>query len=231
MKLLNKAIFMTLILVALPSWANQPLTYDRVSFSVSASEEVENDTLVVQMFAQREGSNTAKLAQEVNQLMTEAMTQARTVPAVKAQTGEYNTSPIYRDRTITGWRVRQGLSLESRDVTALSKLIADLQQQLAVGRINYILSPALKRQIDEQLTTEAIAQFNRRAALISKNMAGSGYRLVSMNINTSGNQPRMRAMAESAAIGSFKPATPTLEAGTQTVVLRIDGTIELDIVR
>ncbi len=231
MKLLSKAITITLILVVLPTWANQPLTYDRVSFSVSVSDEVENDTLVVQMYAQRESSNAGEPAQEVNRLITQAMTQARAVPSVKAQTGEYSTSPIYRDRTITGWRVRQGLSLESGDATALSKLIGELQQLLVIGRISYTLSPTLKRQIDEQLTTAAIARFNRRAALINKEMGGSGYRLVSMNINNGGNQSRMHTMVGSAASESFKSAPPTLEAGTQRVALRIDGTIELDIVR
>ncbi len=232
MRLLSKVVVTMLLLAVPPTWANQPLSYDRVSFSVSASDEVENDTLVVQMYAQREGNTAGEPAQEVNRLITQAMSQARTVPAVKAQTREYSTSPIYSNRAITGWRVRQGISLESRDTTALSKLTGELQKLLAIGRISYTLSPALKQQTDEQLTAGAIAQFNMRAELINKEMGASGYRLVAMNIITGGNQPMMRAMAESDGIQSFKSATPpTLEAGTQRVEVRIDGTIELNIIR
>ncbi|MCP3663506.1 MAG: SIMPL domain-containing protein [Gammaproteobacteria bacterium] len=232
MRLLSNVVTVLFLLAVPPLWANEPLTYDRVSFSVSASDEVENDTLVVQMYAQREGGNAGELAQEVNRLVAQAMTQAKTVPAVKAQTREYSTSPIYRERAITGWRVRQGISLESQDAAALSKLIGALQERLVIGRIGYTLSPALKEQMDEQLTARAIAQFNWRAALISREMGGSGYHLVAMNINTSGNQPRIRAMAMADESRALKSATPpTLEAGTQRVEVRIDGTIELNMVR
>ena len=55
--------------------------------------------------------------------------------------------------------------------------------------------------------------------------AQPGYRLVEMNINTTGHTPRppqVRAMAM-----ETQSAAPVLEAGTQRVEVRINGTIEL----
>lgn len=202
-----------------------PPSYDRVSLSASAAQEVENDTLVAVMYAQREGNDATRLARDVNKQVAQAVDRAKTIPAVKVQTLEYSTSPVYRKQTLSGWRVRQSIRLESRDAAALSQLIGDLQEQLGVSSITYTVSPELRRQVEDGLIAEAIAAFNDRAAMIAEQMKRGGYRLVEMNINTSGYQPRpmpMRAMALEAAADA-----PTLEAGTRQIEVRITGSIEL----
>ena len=206
--------------------AEQPApTYDRVSLSASADQEVNNDTLVAVMYAQREGTDATRLASDVNRLIAAAVEQAKQLPQVQVQTLEYNTSPVYRKQTLEGWRVRQSIRLESRDAAVLSQLIGDLQTNLGVSSISYTISPELRRTVEDKLIAEAIAGFNARAAMIGKEMQRSGYRLVSMDIKSSGYQPGpvpIRAMAMEA-----KTAAPTLEAGSRRVEVRIDGTIEL----
>lgn len=206
--------------------AETPLTYDRINLSVSAGESVENDILKAVLFAQQEGNDAARLAREVNRDISRAVKQAKGVAGVKVQTLEYSTSPIYRNQSITGWRVRQSIRLESRDAASLSKLIGTLQEHLGVSNISYALSPEGRKTIEDKLIARAISRFKQRAALISNEMEQSGYRLVQMNINGSGISPRpvqMRAMAM-----ELKGApSPTLEAGSQRVVVNINGTIEL----
>ncbi len=197
--------------------AETPLTYDRINLSVSAGESVENDILKAVLFAQQEGNDAARLAREVNRDISRAVKQAKGVAGVKVQTLEYSTSPIYRN---------QSIRLESRDAASLSKLIGSLQEHLGVSNISYALSPEGRKTIEDKLIARAISRFKQRAALISNEMEQSGYRLVQMNINGSGISPRpvqMRAMAM-----ALKGApSPTLEAGSQRVVVNINGTIEL----
>lgn len=206
--------------------AEAPLTYDRINLSVSAGESVENDILKAVLFAQQEGNDAARLAREVNRNISRAVEQAKGVTGVKVQTLDYSTSPIYRKQSITGWRVRQSIRLESRDAASLSKLIGSLQEHLGVSNITYALSPEGRKAIEDKLIANAISRFKQRAELISNEMEQSGYRMVQMNINSDRITPRpvqMRAMTM-----EMKGApSPTLEAGSQRVVVNINGTIEL----
>ncbi|MCW8902447.1 SIMPL domain-containing protein, partial [Sedimenticola sp.] len=142
----------------------------------------------------------------------------------KVQTLDYQTSPVYRNNTLSGWRVRQTIRLESQDVALISQLMGKLQEGLSIGSISYAVSPEQRQQVEERLISQAIQLFRARAALISKEMGHSEYRLVQMNISSSGAAPGpypVRAMALRAE------SAPTLEAGSQRLEVQINGTIEL----
>lgn len=204
---------------------DQTLTYDRINLSVSASDEVENDTLVAMLFAQKEGNDAARLAKEVNGDVAWALKLAEEATGIKAQTLDYQTNPIYRNQTLTGWRVRQSLRLESRDAAALSELIGTLQKRLEVGHIGYSVSEERRKQAEDRLIAEALAAFSQRAALIAGQLQRPGYRLVQMDINTGADIYRPQ-LARAAAM-EMSGAAPPLEVGTQAVRITVSGTIEL----
>lgn len=199
-------------------------TYDRIHLAVSAGEEIDNDTLSATLFAQHEGNDPAELGTRVNQAIRQAVETAKKEPGVKVQTLDYQTSPVYRNNTLSGWRVRQTIRLESQDVALISQLMGKLQEGLSIGSISYAVSPEQRQQVEERLISQAIQLFRARAALISKEMGHSEYRLVQMNISSSGAAPGpypVRAMALRAE------SAPTLEAGSQRLEVQINGTIEL----
>lgn len=216
--------------------AAEPLRYDQISLSAQASKSIDNDTLVATLYTQQEGENAEALAQTVNRLMGDAVKHAKTVKEVKVQTLDYSTQPIYGKGSfngaskLTGWRIRQSIRLESKNAPALSRLIADLQETLAVSNIGYTVSPERRRSAQDGIIRTAIANFNARAALISKEMKRGGYRVVNMSVNTTGYNPmpyqlRSAPMLEGRAKIS---AAPAMEAGTQQIQVNVTGTIELD---
>lgn len=201
------------------------MTYERVNLSVSAEQQVDNDTLVAVMSAQQEGNDPSRLAKEVNQRIQQAVGRAKENPDIRVQTLGYQTSPVYRKEALAGWRVRQSIRLESQESAALSKLIGELQQELGVDSISYAISPERRKQSEDLLISEAIARFKQRAQMVSSEIGHPGYRLVEMNVNTTGHSPRplqVRAMAMEA-----QASAPTFEAGSQRVEVKIHGTIEL----
>ena len=205
-----------------------PLTYDRISLSASSGQEVENDTLVAVMHVQLEGNDAEKLARIVNKQISAAVAKAKANPAVKVQTLEYSTQPIYRKQSHSGWRVRQSIRLESGEATVLSQLIGELQQQLGLSSIHYTISPELRSQVENRLIKQAITAFNARAAMVSEAMQRDGYRLVEMNINTSGNGPEPVPMPVRAMAMEGKGKAPRLEAGSRRIQVHIGGSIELN---
>ncbi len=225
---LKSFFFVFIILFSGSVLAEQPLTYDRISLTVSAGREVENDTLVSVMYAQEEGSNPSRLSNEVNRVIGKAVALAKRNPDIKVQTLEYSTTPVYRKQTLSGWRVRQSIRLESRNGAALSEMIGELQSSLAVGSISYAISPQRLKSTEDSLISEAIAAFRARAEMMATEMGQKGYRLVQMNVNTPGHPVQPRQMRGVAMAMRAEAAPPTLEAGSRRVEVNINATIELN---
>lgn len=222
-----------LLLLTTTVFAEETVRYDRISLSVEAGEDVDNDTLVAVLYAQQEGSDAEQISQQVNRDITEAVAQAKQVEGVRVQTLDYSTQPIYGKGSfsgapkLAGWRVRQSIKLESSDAPVLSRLIGDLQQTLAVSNINYTVSPEQRKASQDRMIASAIASFKQRAELISAEMGRSGYQLIDMSINTSDYMPRPYQVRALSMESKMADAPPTLEAGTQRIQVTINGSIEL----
>jgi len=204
---------------------NKP-TYNHINLSISATDEIENDTLVAQLYVQKEGQIASQLAEQTNQTIEWAIQQAKQIPTITVQTLDYHTSPIYRKRSQDGWRVKQSLRLTSQDSVAISQLIGKLQQRLMVENIRYKVSHKKRITAENKLITQAISAFKARAKLISKTWEHTNYRLVKMDIRTSGRavQPMFRAQA---SMEMDTLTAPALETGKQTIQVTASGTIEL----
>ncbi|HPE58857.1 MAG TPA: SIMPL domain-containing protein [Thiolinea sp.] len=209
--------------------AEDTLPYDRVSFVVSAEKAVENDELTATLFAEQSGQDTAAMAGVVNEAISWAMEQAKKQDAVESRTLAYTTSPVYRDGKVDGWQVRQSIELKSRDSEVLSGLLGVLQENLRIQGIEYSVSTDVRRGVEEELITEALAAFKRRAAQVQANMERGEYRVVNLSINTpndgGGFQPRMMAMVADA--GPRPVPAPTLDSGKQTLTVTVSAEIEL----
>ena len=79
-----------------------PITYDRVTLSVNAEKQVDNDTVVAQLFSEREGEQTSQLASEINENIAWALERVKNVAAVSAQTTGYHSQPVYQKQKIIG---------------------------------------------------------------------------------------------------------------------------------
>lgn len=220
---------LALLLAASPALAHDTEPrYNRASFSVSATADVENDTLVAVLAAQRDGSSARQLAGEVNEVMAWALAKAKAAAGIKVQTLDYQTSPIYQKNTVTGWRVSQSLRLEGQDTAAVSELVGVLQERLNLQHVGYEVSPQRRKETEDRLIGEAIGAFEARAKRVADGLKRRGYRLVQMNVDSGGLPaplPRYRAMPS--AMAEVAAAPPAIEAGTQTITVGVSGEIEL----
>jgi predicted secreted protein len=213
--------------VAGPALAQEPVgIYDHVDLSVSAEQTIENDVLVATVFAEVENNDQADAARQVNESIQWAIERARRVDDVELQTEQYHTRPVYANgRRIVGWVARQSLRLESRDAAALSALLGQLQEQVAIGSVDYNLSKEARDAAEEALIAEGLARFNQRATWVASELGRDGFRIVRINIGSSGGGP-VPFYRESLAVADA--SAPPLEAGVQTVSVSINGTVELD---
>jgi predicted secreted protein len=206
-----------------------PQSYDRVNFQVSAVEEVANDTLVVVMYSERSGQKPSTIADEVNRNISWAVDLAKKRDSIKVQTLHYRQDPLYNNQSISGWRVRQSIRLESTEAESLGALVGELQSRLAVASLNYTVSPTLRDKVERRLIAEALNRFKSRGEQITTELGRTGYRIINIDVVTPDQSfapvyMRAAAMMEDAAV-----AAPSIEAGVQTVSVQVSGTIELNI--
>ena len=189
-------------------------TYDRINFRVTASRDVNNDTLVAVMYHERSGQKPASMADEVNRTIAWAVDLAGKTSGIKVQTLQYRQEPIYRNQSISGWKVRQSIRLESEDVAALSELVGELQSRLSVSSLRYTISAEVRRKVEDELITQALDRFKRRGKLIAGELGRPGYRIVKIDVSTSGGSPtpvRVRAVSAMAESSSVTAITEVAE--------------------
>lgn len=217
-------------LASLPAVAADELHYNQISLRAEVSQEVARDLMIVTLYTEAQNTDSAKLAAEVSTTMNKALAQAKQVKDITLRQGSRNSYPIYdaKGQKITGWRERSELRLESTDFAALSKLTGELLTDLKMGGMDFAIATPTRKASEDTLLKEAVTAFKARAQLATDALGGKGYKIVNMNLNSSGfPQPYMRAPMMKAASMDGAPVTPEVEAGTSQVTMTADGAIEV----
>jgi predicted secreted protein len=210
--------------------AEDPPPMRRVDFAVQASREVANDWVRAVVGVTDEDEDAAKLADRVNLAMAWALERARAKPGISAKSGGYSTLPVQDPRKGERrfWRASQDLRLEGADPRAMSELLGELQSRVQLRSIEFTVSPAQRRKLEDELIDEALAAFLARAERVRERLAGRGYQIVQISINTSGGSPPVPMLRATMAMESSNVAPPALEAGTSELVTNVSGSIQLE---
>lgn len=215
---------------ALPAVADEP-RYNQVSLRSEVSLEVSHDRMQVTLYTEAQDSDPARLAKKVTETLNGALNRARQVKEVTLHQGTRRSYPIYEEKghKIRAWRERAELRLESADFTALSQLTGELLQTLNMGGMNFSISDEVRKRHEDELLREAVKSFGARARLTSEALGGTGYRLVNLNLHSSGfPQPALyRAPAKMAMEAASDAIAPQVEAGTTRISIQADGVIEV----
>lgn len=220
---------LSLLLLCGSAAAEENDHYDRINLSVSAGQEVDNDTLIAVLSARQEGEDLAALSDTVNRTIRQAVKQSKQVSGVEVRTLAYQTRPRYQKQRLIGWQVSQSIQLQSRDIEVLSRLLGKLQSDLALDSMSYSVSPPQRDTVEQDLIKQAIERFKQRADNVTRQLGRQKYRLVSMNIHTGGEPPRPMVMRGMAVMQESRVSAPEVEPGTQTLRVTLDATIELEV--
>ena len=209
---------------------NESLNYNIVNVQAEATHEVSNDQMHAVLYIEKSHKQPAELASQINQLMSQAIATARKYPQVKVETGSQTTYPIYDNdsRKLKEWRGRAEVRVQSTDFKAASQLVSELQQNFQTQSINFSVSDAQRKKVENELMIEASKNFQQRAELLSQSWNKSGYNLVNLNLNTINFYPQpvmMRgAMAKFADVEAAP--VPDVAAGESKITVNANGTVQ-----
>lgn len=223
-------IALLLGLLSLQNWAhaeNEP--YNRVDFQVEAAREVANDLLVAGMSIEVQDKQPARVAQQINSALNDALKKAAAFSNVKVTSGGQNTYPVYgKNNQVDAWRGHAEIRLESRDFKAAGELIMLLQSTLQLNGLNFVLAPDTRTQSESELIAEAIKAFQQRAVTIRTAFGAHSYKTVRFSIN--GGMPPVYAKAAMRAAPMAMDAAipqPEFSGGDTRMTMQVSGTIEL----
>ena len=223
---MKKMIMLCLLVWATGVWADTDLHYNQVHLQSQQSESVSNDTMHVTLGTHAEQRDPASLARKINEDMEWALSKAKQVKGVKVSTGSYQTWPITNKKVTTGWRGQQSLELESKDTGSLARLAGELQDRLQIKSMNFTVSDDKRMAVENRLIEAALNAFKDRARIVGDNLKADGYRIVDINIGTSGHAPPVRHMPRM-AMAMEANNTVAVEGGESDIRVTVDGTIEL----
>jgi len=209
---------------------NEQLNYNVVNVQAEAARQVSNDEMHAVLYIEKSNKQPSELASQITQLMNQAMALAKKYPQVKVETGSQTTYPIYDNdsRKLKEWRGRAEIQIESTDFKAASQLIGELQQNFQTQSINFNVSDAQRKKVENELMVEASKNFQQRAQMLSQAWSKSGYNLVNLNLNTSGQYPQPVMMRANMANFSGAEAADAQDvaAGESKITVNANGTIQ-----
>lgn len=206
--------------------ADQQTEFNIVNLRAEQARDVANDVMVVSMQGTAQKNSSSEAAHSVNEIMGWAEDIISADQRIKHRTLNYQTRPIYQNKTITGWSASQQLRLQSHDIEALTKMAGTLQQQLQLVSMSFEVSPERRAEELETLIVEALEAFHAKAELVARTLKAKDFRLVNVAIDENGRPMPYRGVVQAEAM-SVRSAAPTIEAGDSKIQVSVGGSIQL----
>src|SRR5271168_2449246 len=186
--------------------ADQQMTV--LHLSQTAERGVLRDLLRIELRVEETGADPLTIQSAINRRMAAALDRAHHVQGVQVETGSYGVSEERPQSGPSRWRGSQSLILRSKAADAALKLAGALQSDgLLMSSMAYEASPEIVRGAEEDLTAEALAALDRRAASIADRMHLNLLRYRDLHVGNAetGGRPVPRFAAAAMAVPVAEP--------------------------
>ncbi|MET0982460.1 MAG: SIMPL domain-containing protein [Telluria sp.] len=217
---------------------------------VPANGEVRhaNDQATVTFAVEEFDKDKVAAAARVNRKMKEGTEIVRRAdPNAELKTQGYFTYPVYPEPPVQplpasrmpvkpvpiGWRVGQYLEVKTTNLAELPKTAAAAQKVLSINSINFGLSPATEKLLDDRRIAATYRNLNERIASIARAMGRQPGEAVldTVDFEGSGNyapqaEMRMVQVSSSRMKASDEMPEPSFEPGETTLQMRLVGKVK-----
>lgn len=238
------ALITALLLAMNGALAQSPVSTAGTLLVLPAMGEVThaNDQARVAFVAEEFDADKAAAADRVNRRMKEGTEIVRkSDPSARLTTRAYTTHAVYSEPrpgeknakpVQTGWRVIQTLEAKTTNLAALPATAAAAQKVLQINGINFDLTPATERRLDDARLAAAYQNLGERIASVARAMGREPSDAVlesieydrSANINAYTGE-LLHITGTRAASPSSEVAGPRFEPGESTLRSRVVGKI------
>lgn len=170
------------ILIAASATAQSLLPGSGTQVIIPASAEVrqENDQAHLTLMIEEQDKDKSLAASRVNLKMKQGIEVVRSIdPQARLKSRGYYTYPVYpdepppkgqRNRQVIGWRIGQYLDVTTTALAVLPKTVAAAQRTLSLNGLNFSLSDAAARRLDDKRIAATYADLLARIGSIARAM-------------------------------------------------------------
>ena len=232
----KKLALLAILGLAAPAIAEE-LHYNLVEFSESAGVRVPNDTMSVTLRVVESGASREAVSNKVTKRVNAVLARAKGNQAFEVESGSRSVYPEYDEKRvgIKGWTDSADILVKSTDFVALSKLVADSQQDAMLGNVSFSVSPKKYAAAVDEASEQALRSFRTRAQKVSRTLGFANYKIVRVELHQSFENGEEGVMAEAMpAMGMMRRAKAMdaavpmdLNAGVRTVRQTIRGSVQM----
>jgi predicted secreted protein len=189
----------------------------------TAERTVMRDLLRIELKVEEAGADARSVQTAINRRMVAALDRAHQVQGVRVETGSYNVGEERPQNGPARWRGTQSVILTGKDADSMLRLAGALQSDgLSTASLAYEISPETVRSAEEDLTAEALAALDHRAAAIAADMrlAVTRYRDLRVGNAETGGRPMPR-------LATMAMAAPVAEPGEAVIRVTIEAELVL----
>lgn len=204
-------------------------TGNKVYFSISESQKIDNDILIITLKASAQARSASMVMEKVNRKMQMAIVSLKKYPDIEVQTSQYRVHPIYnKGETIRHWNGGQSLIVTLDAQSKQLKVLTNLQEHLAYQSMHFKISAEKKQKSVQQLTLTALKTFQQQAKLIANAFGSAHYQLLETRINPPLPQTNpQHATFSNRMVMAESMTAPAIESGQSILTVNISGVLLL----
>ncbi|MCT8548471.1 SIMPL domain-containing protein [Glaesserella parasuis] len=212
----------------------EPNTFDTNStfqFSTQVSREVDKDLMKAEVYSRMSGKNLNELKKQVSAHLNQVIELAKQDKSIELSADGISNYPEYDNKgKVTGWFAEGRLQLKSKNFEAMAKVLENLGEDVAIGQIHFSVSPEKLASLEDEMTLDIIAQFQRKAEVIQKGLNAKRYIISNVQLETpNGQEHYNRPVAlRSASYAKEADMDIPLEAGKATISAFASGQVKFE---
>jgi predicted secreted protein len=194
--------------------------------SQTAERKVTRDLLRVELRAEETGTDPRAVQSAINRRMAAALDRARQAEGVRVETGSYNVGQERPPNGPMRWHGSQSVIVTGKDSDAILKLAGTLQSDgLSTAALGFQVSPETVHGAQEDLTAEALAALDQRAASVAGQMHLAVLRYRDLRVGDAETEGRPMPRFAGAATAAMAP--PVAEPGEAVVRVTVEAELLL----
>ncbi|HPE01763.1 MAG TPA: SIMPL domain-containing protein [Burkholderiaceae bacterium] len=198
-----------------------------------AQLQLPNDEALASFYYEVQDADARKAQSQVNARVAEGIAALkRADPAAQIESAGYQSYPVHTQAPgvaprVSGWRVRQTVSLRTTDLDRLAATVQAGQGVMVLGSLQFQLSRAARDRAEAQLIERAVANVQARVAAAAKALGVplERVRIEELSFGRRDEFVPPPPMMMRAAMADAAPAPPALEPGQSTESLPVTARV------
>lgn len=238
MKIRIGAVIFLVLAAASSTVFAQQIRGTLVSVHGNGAVHAANDQVDVQFNVEELDKDRAAAASRVNQKIRHGTEMLKKLdPTARLTTARYYTYPVYDEPSnpakrpaIVSWRVGQYVYFHTKDLQQLPAVVAEAEQTLSVGSVQFSLSEELTKTLESQRIAAAYANLQERIQIIASAMGKNPADAIVESLDVDGGyQPIQHVMVTGSSVRKQVPVEePSFEPGESTLDATVSAKIRFN---